>query len=177
MSEEWRRSPSFPDYEISNLGQVRRLTAAKGTRAGRIKEPSFNGRYFYVSVGNTRKLVHWLVCEAFHGHQPSPRHWVAHNDGHPPNLSADNLRWATPSENNRDMDRHGTRVPPRGERQGRHKLTESDVQKVRRLHAEGEGVCAIARDFGVTHGCIGHILHSRNWKHVPSAEEGVSRNG
>lgn len=164
--EVWRVSPSFPDYEVSSRGHVRRLTAAKGTRAGRMKSPSFSHQYAYVSVGKTRKSVHWLICEAFHGASPSLKHEVAHNDGKPKNLDPSNLRWATKSENNKDMDKHGTRNPPRGEMQGRHKLTKRQVRKVFVMHANGVGVCAIARTFGVFHGTIGHILRGRNWAHL-----------
>lgn len=46
--------------------------------------------------------VHRLVCEAFHGPKPTPKHEVAHWDGDKTNNTAPNLRWATHKENCQD---------------------------------------------------------------------------
>ncbi|WP_449411892.1 HNH endonuclease signature motif containing protein [Methylobacterium komagatae] len=61
-----------------------------------------------------RRLVHRLVCEAFHGPAPTPEHQVAHADGTRWNARADNLRWATRTENTGRLrsSRHPRDWPP-----------------------------------------------------------------
>ena len=116
---EWRQVDWLPDYEISEDGDVRRLTGTrrndprygpgyviKGYPAG------FRRQYRYVKLtladGNQIKLpVHRLVCEAWHG-KPPPEHEVAHNDGNPANNHWSNLRWDTPLGNYADHERLGT---------------------------------------------------------------------
>lgn len=52
------------------------------------------------------KYIHRLVLEAFVG--PCPDGMEAlHSDGNKTNNNVDNLRWGTPSENNRDIVKHG----------------------------------------------------------------------
>jgi hypothetical protein len=110
--------------------------------------------------------VNRLVCRAFHGEPPSPKHEAAHNDGNPSNNRRENLRWATHTENCADKKIHGTENPPRGEKQGRSKLSSEDVKTIRQRLANGEGVASISRDFAVWHGTIGAIKAGRNWAHV-----------
>lgn len=77
MHERWKEIKGFPDYEVSDLGQVRRTTRARGgyrggsaTYAGRVLKPRDNGDgYLYVALykaGNrTNKAIHILVATAF----------------------------------------------------------------------------------------------------------------
>lgn len=72
MTEEWRVVPSYPDYEASNLGRVRRATPGKGTRVGKIlATPPDSGGYPTIGTRAHGPLrVHVLVAEAFHGQIP-----------------------------------------------------------------------------------------------------------
>lgn len=56
-------------------------------------------RIIRVNKLGRRFKVHRLVCEAFHGPQPSPEHIVLHLDEDPSNNRSDNLRWGTREEN------------------------------------------------------------------------------
>ncbi len=134
--------------------------------------------------------VHRVVCVAFHGEPPTPRHHAAHRDGNGTNNREDNLRWATPIENEADKILHGTAragkpsaVPihhrPRGIRHGRHtmpertargertgtaKLTEAKVVAIR---LDQRSRKAIAADFGITVTMVGYIQRGLSWSHVP----------
>lgn len=46
------------------------------------------------------------------------------------------------------------------------KLTESDIPKVRAMLAGGVRFATIAKEFGVTDGCVRHIAKGVTWKHV-----------
>lgn len=77
------------------------------------------------------------------------------------------LRLGTQGENIRDMVEAGRSA--RGERNALHRLTEGDVQEVRRLLAEGATQKDIAAMFGVHKSTIGAIPRGRTWAWLPHA--------
>ena len=101
--ERWRQSTRLPEYLVSSHGNLMLIPYQKDGRwfGGR----SISGttapdqpRKLMQYKGKTYK-VHQLVCEAFHGPRPSPKHVVMHLDDNPLNNRADNLKWATQKEN------------------------------------------------------------------------------
>ncbi len=106
--------------------------------------------------------------------------FVCHRCDNPPCVRPDHLFLGTAKDNLRDMvtkgralvgDRNPSRrFPerrPRGEAVHNAKLTEDDVRRIRRLSAAGtldRGV--IARELGVTWGCIDLVRKGRSWKAV-----------
>lgn len=166
-------------YEVSNVGRVRRIGAAKVLAQGDCRG------YRTVALLNggrhTTKCttVHILVCEAFHGPRPTPKHQVAHADGTRDNNAETNLRWATLAENIADKVRHGTLRF--GERHPIAKLTENQVIEIRQRYKAGREaalaagkkkapnglVPALAAEFGMSCGGLRSILPSgRYWKHL-----------
>ncbi|AEK09646.1 HNH endonuclease [Mycobacterium phage Mozy] len=82
---------------------------------GRILKPWTLKRVGHQCVGladRRKSLVHVLVLEAFVGPRPEGMN-ACHNNGIPNDNRVENLRWDTPSENNRDLIRHGTHVQAR----------------------------------------------------------------
>jgi hypothetical protein len=126
---EWRESPSFTGYLVSDDGRV---IGRKGHELG--QWPDGEG-YLLVKVAGRKLGVHQLVCEAFHGPKPTPKHEVAHGDGHPTHNRSDNLRWATSAENKADSMLHGTFAS--GEAHGKAKLTWAQVREIRFMHEWG----------------------------------------
>lgn len=105
--EQWRPIVGLEgQYEVSDLGRVRRATGGKGTFAGRILAQHNNNKgYPCVSLhydgGTHQKLVHRVVALAFLG--PCPEGYVTHHkDGrrHDPTLT--NLEYRTESDNVRE---------------------------------------------------------------------------
>lgn len=178
--EEWRIVTAWPNYEVSDLGNVRRAiptywinpqNGLKCTkyRAGRPLKPSrdkdgYRGVTLVGDKTRKRRRVATLVCEAFHGVRPSPRHQVAHGDGKNTNDASSNLRWATPRENIEDAIQHGTWV--RGERNGNAILTAAHVRTIRQRLATGEIARTIAADFGVRTVTVQAIKDRRIWAHL-----------
>lgn len=108
--EEWRDIAGYEGrYQISSLGQVRRLPRPLvwkgGMTATKILKPSrAKVGYYTVNLYNTEKrpslrYIHRLVAEAF---IPNPENlpYVNHLDGDRLNNNVSNLEWATPHRNN-----------------------------------------------------------------------------
>lgn len=102
--ETWLPIPSTDgEYIASSWGFIRKSRFVRGRAPVNLK-PWLNSTGYYVigiSVDGrvTRHFVHRLVCEAFHGPSPSIGHYVDHANRCPRDNRADNLRWATPSQN------------------------------------------------------------------------------
>lgn len=157
-NEEWRQSSSYPDYEVSNFGHVRRRTPGQHTNPGRICRPYRPPaqRHFIVRLsrnGQSRTcIVSRLVAEAFIG-PPDIGHnltRIQHINGDHEDDSAENLRWVTPS---------ACAIP--------RKLT---AEKAARIKSEFEylspSVTALARDYGVSRSLIYQLWGGEVWPDV-----------
>src|SRR5690348_17361295 len=106
---EWRECPRFPEFEISEWGDLRRVVACRTRRVGD-KPRGFidsDGYLRYVlrdPKDGTKASVqaHRLVAEAFIGPAPSPLHEIAHNNGSRICVHFSELRWALRVENHAD---------------------------------------------------------------------------
>jgi hypothetical protein len=146
-------------YEISDHGRVRSLArviirsngCAQSIRACIRKTP-------------LNKVSRYsLVAAAFIGPRP-PGKEVAHRDGDPTNARLENLRYATPKENDADKIMHGTR--PRGMRNGRAKFTDEQIREIRRARLSGEKYATIAERYNVAEATPRKIASRKRWNHV-----------
>ena len=118
--EVWRLVPDVEGrYEVSDHGRIRSLVG--GCRTGSVRRTCpllmtlyDNGDGYLVinlrlSGGYRCRGMHELVLRAFSGAPPAPHYQAAHVNGRRQDNRPENLRWATPSDNDADKDRHGTR--------------------------------------------------------------------
>lgn len=163
---DWQSVPAFPNYEVSDAGQVR-------NRYGHVlKHEIVKGGYHRVSLsgprGSRHFLVHVLVAQVFVGPKP-PGLEVNHEDGDKDNNAATNLTYVTPAENIRhSLDVLGVQRA-RGERTGTAKLREADVLAIRAAGAAGANRMELAAQFGVHWSTIYRVLAGTYWSHVRSA--------
>lgn len=159
-------------YECSNLGLVRRDIAAHstpGTFPGKLVKPSKSPKGYYNlslsknGIVKTGRLSR-IILEAFCGPPPFENAHAAHNDGNPENNKLTNLRWATPTENQADVNRHGNRC--KGEDVHNAVLKEDDVIKIRQRISNGERNKSIANDYGISISTVHLIRHNRIWRHI-----------
>lgn len=116
MKEIWKPIPNYEKYEVSNLGRVRNITTNK------ILKP-IEDKYGYLTVGlynennpinhyagrqgrsPVKKKIHTLVATAFCECPDDGVYRVPdHIDRNKHNNRADNLRWATRSENAKNIE-------------------------------------------------------------------------
>ena len=159
--EVWLPVRGFPRYEVSNFGRIRRI-------GGRILKPSVSQGYLHVSLCRdgeiATKRVHVVVLCAFCGPAPFEGAQAAHNDGDALNCGLTNLRWATPVENQADVERHGHRC--KGSDVFGAVLDEERVAQIRARIAAGERNPSLALAFGVSISTIHLIRHRKIWRHV-----------
>jgi NUMOD4 motif len=176
-SMEWRPCVGFPAYEVSECGDVRRIqdskTRKKGWRLRGFIDIDGYLRYAMLDTAGVKYQTtgHRLVAEAFLGPAPSPDHEVAHNNGSRVSCHARDLRWATRFENNADRQVHDT--APKGERNPRATITESDVLTIRAEYraikmSRGERkVVELEARYGLCRATIIRIAKGQSWAHVP----------
>lgn len=158
--EHWKIIADYPNYEVSNLGRIRRRTSSRGTKAGLILKNSrdTNG-YAVVNLfrdgEKARKhYVHRVVAMAFVSN-PQNLPQVAHWDGDGMNASADNLRWVEQADNEHDKRRHGR---ANYARRGSYVFTPEQVDEMRRLRDEGLSIRRIGLMFEKSHTTIRHAI-------------------
>lgn len=156
---KWVKSNIAPWLEVSETGLLRRVE-----KGGSFRETDLKGHLEatgYLSIGTfngpgqrVRSTIHVLVCSAFHGPRPTPKHHAAHKNGIKTDNRADNLYWATPSQNAHDKVNAGVQV---GESHPNAKLSSSDVARIVALKAQGLTGKEIGRIFGVNRNTINRI--------------------
>jgi len=170
--EEWRPIAGYPDYAVSNLGRIKRLTSRTCAKAGSIlKTPPRSKKAPYPAVdlcrdGETRTFaVHQLVAAAFIGPCPDGIE-VNHKNGDKTDPKASNLEYATSSAN--QMHAYATGLQSAvGELNGQAILNEEQVREIRAAYRGvfGEGA-KLAKIYGVSPATIRDVFHRRTWAHV-----------
>ena len=168
MNEEWRPIQGYDGYEVSSLGCVRSWRKLGARHAPPMsprlkKQSTCVGGYLRVSLGREVKLVHRLVLEAFVGPAPEGMQ-CRHLNGTASDNRLVNLSWATPVDNNADKIAHGTHQA--GTKNGRAKLSDSDVRAMRALRERGESFAKLGKKFGVSNQTAFGICKGKNWRHV-----------
>ncbi len=177
MDERWLPAVGYEGvYEVSDLGRVRRIGAARGATPGRVLKATVNRSGYLVvrlTVGarSVKAFVHRLVAMAHIGPPPSATHEVNHKDRDRLNPRATNLEWVTRSENIRHAITLGV-TTYRGEDNVGHKLTWDDVVAIRSSSA---GARELGRRYGVHHKTICDIRAGRKWRRRPEIEATLTR--
>lgn len=168
--EVWKQIKKYPAYKISNLGRIKRIKSAQATYIGKILksivDPKGYLRVFLYRKGRRKQfLVHRLVARAFIGPCPKDKE-VNHKDGNTSNPHVDNLEYISCSENHKHAFKIGLRSS-KGEENGRSKLIEKDIKKIRRLYRSGKYMQKeIAEKFGINRSHVSNIVREEKWPHI-----------
>jgi len=174
MAEIWKPVVGYEGfYEISDLGNLVRVSTCGGKPCRKPRVPAIKGGYrsFHLCAHGIRRyrLAHIMVWEAFKGPIPSGLE-VNHEDGNKERPILANLDLLTKSENHKHAYRVLKRTinvrPQPGEKNGSSKLTVEQVLQIRELHAAHWRRIDIARKFGVSDTNIGLITSRKKWRHI-----------
>lgn len=167
--EIWRPIIIWPEYEVSNLGRVRRIVSPRCSKTRVLKNILKKKGYAAVNLSHNnyreQKKVHLLVLEAFVGPRPIG-YFANHKDGDKHNPRLDNIEYVTPAENSQ----HSLSVLKRGSggRGKKQVLDDDKVRKIRKLYATGEySQSELAKMFGL--GCggqVSRIINKIHWRWV-----------
>lgn len=170
-SEIWRSVPGYEGhYEVSNLGRLRSIArvvphALYGQRKipDKVRAPTVSKTACSINLSlngqNKMWLMHHLVLLAFCGPRPKELD-TRHLDGDFTNNALYNIVYGTRKENVTDALRHGTATV--GKNNGRARLTEDDVRRIRRLIGKYT-MTRIAKHYGVGLTTIHHIKSGTTW--------------
>lgn len=174
---KWHDIPGFPGYAASRSGEI----YSRKRDVVRKQVLQHDDRLFvclYLGAGKRcQAAVHRLVALTFLGPAPTSSHVVNHKNGDHHDNRAENLEWTTRAENEAHAVIHGLKASglrngrhtcpestARGERHGRAKLTESQVDEIIEARSNGETLVSLAHRFGVSKTRIGQIATGDGWK-------------
>jgi len=172
----WKTIPNFPNYEISEYGNVRRhisvavVKVGHRKKPGQLLKPSANKYPTYSLVNESgeivRKRLSHLLLSAFVGPQPKGMQ-ALHWDDDQTNNYWKNLRWGTPKDNGNDKIRNGTAAS--GSINGAAKLSDWVVLSARQDYKNGMTLHQLVEKYRVTMTPMWAAVTGKSWKHLPGA--------
>ena len=175
--EFWKIIEGFPDYLISNKGNLKSVKTLKDVKLF-TKDDGYVSYTLRLDNKGYYKYIHRLVAEAFVDN-PNNKGQVNHINGIKGDNRAENLEWVTPAENIRHAIETGllkykkkekdikNSKHSKGEDANGSLLNPEKVIKIRVLHETGEyKQVELAEMFGVNHRTINDVIKRRQWKHI-----------
>jgi len=155
-------------YYITENGVV--YTNSKGKGLRELKQKLDTSKYYRVCLvmencENKNFLVHRLVAKAYIDN-PEGLEYVNHKDGDKLNNHFSNLEWVTSGDNQRHAYSTGLKNIPRGESNGRNRLSEEDVLSIYWRLYEGARNIDIRREYDIGSGTLTCIKNKTNWKYL-----------
>jgi hypothetical protein len=162
------RSPSEGSVKVKyTRADIERFEAKVGppNERGCIEWTAYRNEdgYGQFRLGGKMVRAHRLSLVIHQGIEiPPPEIEALHSCDNPPCVNPDHLRWGTPKDNGGDKKKRGR--SPRGEKNGKHKLTSRQVMEIHQLYSSGGySQTELGRRFGVHQTQIGFIVRGEQW--------------
>ncbi len=172
-NEIWKDIDGYEGrYQISSIGRIRGLVNTRGNPLSepKILKPRIQRKGYLevcLKIQQKRKMfkIHRLVAAAF---LPNPMNkpQVNHINGIKTDNRAQNLEWATPSENMQHAFENGLNIPAWGETCPQSLLTNDDAEKIRneyKKYSRNFNRKALAKKYGVSLCVIKNIVNGKTY--------------
>ncbi len=170
-TEIWKPIPDYPEYEVSNLGNVRsyrmggngiRSIASNPHLLKQFTDHKHPRLHVNILKGNKHQVIctHRLVLMAFIGPCP-PGQEGCHNDTNYLNNNLSNLRWDT-RKNNRADEVHINKYV--GDNCWNSQINSTIARAIREQYQQGIAVPILATRFSIGKDAIYDILHGKSWR-------------
>lgn len=170
MLEVFATIPEFPNYLVSDRGNVERADGVKMTASKPRNRREYPSVYLRNGQDRKRVSVHRLVALVWIGPPPFCGAQVRHMDGNHLNNSVENLAWGSARDNAADRDRHGTtargarpnrRGKATGPANGNYRVTPEMKAEALRLIDGGQSQRNAARELGISQKSVWAALRAR----------------
>jgi predicted transcriptional regulator len=162
--EVWCYHPYYDNILVSSLGKIKNAY----TNTEYKQRSTYQGYQTCTIVTHKgeqiqrkHKLVHRLVAETFFSYLNYYEYEVNHLSGNKKDNSIDNLNWLTRQENLQHARDTGLFKKQKGQRNGRYKYTEEDINTIDNLRKEGYTLDEIGYLLDITGGSVWSMLKRR----------------
>jgi len=167
LNKKWKIINDFPDYEISNFGEVRSFKLySDGKILNNLNSKEYFSVFLYKDKKRLLKKIHRLVLETFNPVKNMDNLQVNHINGIKTDNRLENLEWCTHSENMKHAFKNGLQSL-KGEKNTQSKLTEKNIIEI--FKDLDDGILTqkeISEKFNVSQSTICDIKMNRTWSYV-----------
>ena len=157
-----KKISGYPGYRVSNTGRV--FSDKHGDRK-ELSPTADRGDYVYVTLfknqQSKKKYLHILVANAFlKDDKPLGKPEVNHKNGNKSNNRVGNLEWKSGSSNTQHAFDTGLATKPKGELNGKSKLTRKQVNKIKKSKST---LHKLADLYDMSAAGISYIKNGKRW--------------
>lgn len=155
-------------YQVSDEGEVKALRTGNILSLNRLTHCGYRKASLSRNGKAKEHRIHRLVAEHFIPN-PDGKETVNHKDGNKLNNRADNLEWASRSEQVFHSYELNLKARMGGVDNPNAKLNDEQVREIRSIYQRNSkdfGTVALGKKYGVSHKVISNVVRGTGYKHI-----------